>query len=338
MSPPEFVDEAYWNPKCKNFEIMDWEKWEAKNPSPPFTFDPPQRKTAYQGFKFMPLYWWTRSCYCQPFACMLHKSCFSKKPSMGRITDKNDSVLKGLLGPNPNPGAVHPALKDSLFWTQNNNAPESLISFNRYAWRSQVKGGRVVALGILGNDFTNDATCFGFAFSLNKRYVTIQTSPDGKWIQLCTFANPNDVNEECKYLYIYVVQEGDVFKDTDGNVIEYVQPGDIMRCTWGDLLDPYECNNNNLKFSYFPRRVAKLDETTGDVVRVSPHFDDLYASATSDPGKCCETCCYTCAPCMSGPERWDFQVENVSDLQVWASAPTPPTADKIERLETKFAE
>lgn len=328
----EFVDAAYWHPKCKNFTIMDWAKWEAKNPAPPMVFNPPQRYASYEGPLFCPLYWWSRSCWFQPLGWALHASCCSRKPERGKLTDVNDKILKEMLGPNPDSSRVHSSMRNSLFWTEHNNAPETLISFNRWAWRSQSEEGRVLALGDIQKDFSNDQTIFGFGFTLNKRYAALQISPDERWIMMTTFADPHDVEEECKFLYLYVVQEEDSFTTPNGTKIDHVQPGDLVRLTWGDLSDPYECDNSKLKYMYFPRRVAVLNEDTGEVEMNSPHYEALLSSATNDPNKCLETCCYTCAPCMSGIDRWDFQVSNVSDSQVYAIAPTPPSGEVIERL------
>jgi len=295
-------------------------------------FDPPQRYSNYDGVAFCGLYWWNRSWWCQPLPWCLHNSRFSRKPESGTLSDTNDKVITEMLGPNPDDSKVHPSMRNSLFWTQHNNAPETLISFNRWAWRSQSDEGRVVALGDIQKDFTNDPTMFGFIFSLNKRYAALQVSPDGKWILLTTFANPNDHEEDCKFLWFYVVQEGDIFKTPDEKTLDYVRPGDLVRLTWGDLSDPYLCDNTKLKYMYFPRRVAIIDETSGNVVRNSPHFEAMLERATNDPGKRIETCCYACAPFWSGEERWDFQVANISNKQVYAIAPIPPSGEVIERL------
>ena len=55
--PKEYLDPVYWNPKCGNFEVMDWNKFLAKNSSPPKIFDPPQKKASFGGFTSVPLWW-----------------------------------------------------------------------------------------------------------------------------------------------------------------------------------------------------------------------------------------------------------------------------------------
>ena len=327
-----YEDPAYWHPKCKNFEIVDWKKWEAMNISPPKVFDPPQRYSFYRGFKFAPTFWWHRSCYLQPLGFCYHKSCCAAKPVMGRLTDKNSKVFKDLLGPNPDSSKIPKVLRNSLFWTENNNAPEALISFNRYAWRSQTKEGRVIGVGNLLPDWTNDATFLGALYAWNspKVYVAVQESPDSKWILLTTFKDPNDTEEECMHRLIYVVQKGDVFTNPDGEIIDHVKPGDIVRVTYNatDLWD----STADLTYMYFARRVAILDESNNEVTMISPHYDELIKKATNKPPKCAQTCCYSCTCCTSGEERWDFQVNHISDLQVYTCSPTPPSGEAIERL------
>lgn len=326
----KFEDPAFWHPKCKNFEIFDWKKWEAKNVVPPKIFDPPQRHTNYVGSAFIPLWWWHRSCYFQPLALCWHQCCSSGKEEMGRITDKSMTLYKDLLRPHPDSSKVPTPLRNALFWTQNNIAAETLISFNRYAWRSQTEEGRVIGVGHAGKDFTSDATLFGaiIANRMKKRFSNVQQSPDGKWFLLNFFFDPNDTEEECTSIFIYVIQEGDVFKTPTGEIIDYVKPGDILRLTYNtaDMWD-----TSKLKYVYFPRKVATLDEVSGEV-RVTPVYEELLEKATNKPGQCCTTCCYTCMFCKSAEERFDFQVNHISDLQVYGKSFTPPSGDVIERL------
>ena len=157
-----------------------------------------------------------------------------------------------MLGANPNSSSIPIAVCNKLIWTENNIAPETLISFNRWAWRSQSDEERFVAVGTLLYDWTNDPTCFGCVFSYGQkdRFATVQVSPDEKWFLLATYADPTKIDKEVNYLCIYVVQEGDVFKTPDGNVLDYVKPGDLVRVSWGDGSDPYNCNNDNLKYMF----------------------------------------------------------------------------------------
>jgi hypothetical protein len=209
----------------------------------------------------------------------------------------------------------------------------TLISFNRWAWRTQSDEGRVVGLGNLRYDWTNDPTCFGYGFSIANanRFAAMQTSPDGIWMILATFSDPGQ-KSKVNYLHMYVVQDGDVFKTPDGNVLDHVKPGDLVRISWGDGSDPYECDNDNLKYHYFPRVVATLDETKGIVTRNDEHYSDLLTNATSEADMCCETCCYTCTCCWSAEGRFDFQVNHISDLQIFETSPDPPTLETIDRL------
>jgi len=330
--PEEYLDPVYWNPKCGNFEVIDWNKFLAKNPSPPKVFDSPQGKTSFGGCLFAPLWWWNRSWFCKPFPTVL--CCGKPKPNTARISDEGGELINQLLGANPNSSSIPIALRNKLLWTENNVAPETLLSFNRWAWRSQSDEGRVVALGTFLYDWTNDPTCFGCVFSIAQKniFANVQVSPDEKWILLSTFSDPTKIEGEVNYLYIYVVQEGDVFKTPDGKVLDHVKPGDLVRLTWGDGSDPYICDNDNLKYMYFPRAVATFDENNGVVVKNDEHYGDLLARATNESDKCCETCCYTCACCLSQKDRFDLQVNNISDLQTFASAPVPPTMDAIDRL------
>jgi len=327
---PEYTDPRYWNPKCSNFVVMDWEKWERLNPSPPKIFDPPQGKS-YKGIKFSPLWWWNRSCYFQLLACCLHSSPCSVKPEMERIS--GDVLVTKILGKHPDSENIPEALRNNLLWTENNIAPETLVSVNRFAWRSQSEEGRIIGLGKLVYDWTNDASMFGFGTScfMKTRYATVQTSPDGRWILFGTLSDPGPKGV-MNYIYFYVVQKGEQYHTTDGKLMEHVKPGDLVRVTWGDGSDPYACDNKDLKYFYFPRKVATLDEKTGVVHKNHEHYNDLLKHATNKPGKCVETCCYTCSCFMSAEDRFHFQVSNISDRQVFAMSPEPPSSQVLERL------
>jgi hypothetical protein len=336
----EFLNPDFWHPKAKNFEIIDWAKFEATNPIVPKTFDPPQRYAFFRGMSFMPLWWWNRSCLFQPIALCLHSSCCAVKPEMERISggvggDPNTNPLfQKMLGPNPDSDKVPAPLRNQLFWTENNIAPETLISFNRWAWRSNTQEGRVIGLGPLNNDWTTDVSCFAFGFSVGvkDRFMTVQASPDGKWLALAGGADLTNADGEVTYIFMYVVQPGDVFKDVTGKVLTHVKPGDIVRLSW-DPLNPYDTDPSKLEYMYFPRKVATLDEDTGVVTVNLEHYDDLLKHATHGASdKACQTCCFLCACCMTGEERFDFQVENISDRQVFAVAPVPPSGEVIDRL------
>jgi hypothetical protein len=317
-----FVDPRFWKPK--NLEIIDWKKWESLDPSVPQVFDPPQ-KEGYGSLLNIPLWWWNRSCYCQPCPILW---CCGPKPEMERISDESEILIRKLLGPNPDSTYAPEVIRNKLVWTEENIAPETLISFNRWAWRSQTEEGRVIGLGSLKYDWTNDSTCFGlyFSYGQNSRYATVQESPDKKWILLGTFSNPDG---EINYLWIYIVQEGDVFSTPDGTIIDNVKPGDGVRVSW-DSKDPYDCDNKNLTYMYFPRVVAMLNQ--GQVVKNDEHYDRLLERATNDPEQCCSTCCYSCSFCMSSEDRFNFQTSNISDLQIFAKSPSMPRSEVIDRI------
>ena len=49
-------------------------------------------------------------------------------------------------------------------------------------------------------------------------------------------------NDRFSWLTIYIIQERDILVDRDGNAVPDVSPGDMMRITYGDGSDPYECS------------------------------------------------------------------------------------------------
>ena len=316
----------YWNPECDNFILMDWEKWESLKPSPPKIFEPPQKRTC-KGIFCVPLWWWHRSCYCQPCVRMIYSSSGAK---LERITD--DEMFSKILGPHPESEKVPAPLRNKLFWMENNVAPETLVSFNRWSWRSNTKEGRIIGLGNMRYDWTKDPTCLGFLLTIiqSNMFATIQASPDGKWFLIGILLG-GPVRGYVQYHHIYVVQEDDVFKSSDGKVIEHVKKGDILRIDW-DNTDPYACDNSEVNYMYFPRPVAIFDEKTEQIKKDYRNYDDLLASAVDSPLRCAETCCYSCSPFMKNHERYDFQVSYNSNLQALASAPAPPPSQIIERL------
>lgn len=324
--PKEYMDPDYWNPQHELFEIIDWDKFLAKNPAPPRVYDPPQRKSFFDSNLNIPLWWWNRSLFCKP----LHRCVPGAKKTRSRISDDSSKLVKDMLGPSPNSQFIPEPFRNKLIWTEDNVAPETLVSFNRWAWRSQVEGGRVIGLGSLKYDWTVDNSCWGAAFGFfqQTRFATVQASPDGKWLALYTLSSPE---KEGNYLFMYIVQEGDEFTTPDGKIIDNIKPGDIARLSWVGT-DPYECDNSKLSYFYFPKVVATLNESTGVHELNDIHYANLLQNATNDSGKCCQTCCYTCTCCWSAEDRFEFQVNNINDVQVYAKAPSPPTAEAIDRL------
>lgn len=325
--PKEYLDPLYWKPECENFELVDWGRWESLNPTVPKVFDPPQRYRYLRGCSFIPLWWWHRSCYFLP--CVSTITDLSK-PKKGRISDARKDLFQKLLKPSPNPDIIPEPFRNKLFWTENNIAPETLISFNRWAWRSQSEQGRVIGLGNLKYDWTNDPTCFGAIINFGQRNIfgVIQMSPDGKWVLLSTFTNPRS-RGKVTYFHMYVVQKGDEFKTPDGETIEFVKPGDLVRVSW-NAKDPYEFDNDNVDYMYFVRTVATLEN--GVVVKDAENHGDLLDRVNNKAEMGRQTCCYCCNCSMSGEDRFDFQVANISDKQLFASSPEPPKSEIIDRL------
>jgi hypothetical protein len=321
----EYLDPLFWNPECPNFELIDWERWESKNPGPPEVFNPPQRKS-YDGGLFCPMWWTNRSCYVEPITTCLFCCCTVKTES-DRITN-GVKLFEKLLKPE-NVSEFVPDVLKGVMWTEDNIAPESLINFSSGAWRPETDVNRSVGVVNTLDDWTNNPTGVGWLFSRVRNSANIQVSPSGKWIVLGVFTDPSSAGT-ISYIWIYVVQEGDVFRGRDGKVLDYVKPGDLCRLTW-DSSDPYSCDNENLTYMYFPRKVASLDQD-GKIVRNQPHFDALLRRATAPQEKCCETCCYTCSFSMNAQERFDYQVATVSDKQQFNQSPPPPAVELIDRL------
>mmetsp|Transcript_24163 Transcript_24163/g.35807 ORF Transcript_24163/g.35807 Transcript_24163/m.35807 type:complete len:366 (+) Transcript_24163:145-1242(+) len=326
------LDPNLWSPNENYpFILIDWNKWESLNPAPPKIYDPPQRYDYYGSWYGAPLIWWNRSCYCQPLVNLCCIPFCSPKNKTARISSESDEMFQNLLGPHPGDSSVVPEpFRNHLLWTADNNAPETLVSFNRWAWRKP-KGNRVIGVGRAKYDWTNDRTCCGCLFSviLSQTFGTVQMSPDGKWFLLnsASFARKGGGN----YMWLYVIQEDDEFTTPEGEVIDYVKPGDLIRLSW-DGSDPYQCDNSKLLYMYFPRPVATLNEETGVITKNAIHFDELHRRATQPAGKWCETCCYACACTITGPERWDFQTQHINDQQIYAPrSPDPPTSEMIDR-------
>lgn len=113
----QFLNPDYWHPKCKNFEIIDWDKFLAKDPSVPKRFNPPQRKlTKFLGAppnqtKFG---WWKRSTIGAPDLSE------GVKTQIGKIDDPNLELFRGLLGLNPDSSKVPEPFRNCLLWMENN--------------------------------------------------------------------------------------------------------------------------------------------------------------------------------------------------------------------------
>lgn len=275
--------------------------------------------------------WWSnRSWLLQPLPCLFY-SCCSPKPSKERISD-GDKLFTKLLRPEAESEYAPEELRNHLFWTEDNIAHETLVSFGNWAWRRQDKENpRVIGLGTLQHGWTNNPTCFGAILArISTSFLTVKRSPDGKWIYLTGIDDPSKNGEIRGSIWIYIVQEGDVFTTPDGRVLEEVKPGDLCRLTWeGD--DLYDCDNSKLTYMYFPKRVVSLDEN-GQLVRNQPYFDNLVGKAKAPQDKCRQTCCYTCSCCMTSEQRFEFSTNFISDEQYFSEPPIPPTGEVVDRL------
>ncbi len=327
----EMVNRDYWHPKNVNFQIIDWERWDTEcSVKIPKVFDPPQR---YNTKRLVPddMYWWHRSKILFPGRDAWEASV---KHDYALISDPSMNLFRKLLGPNPDSSSVPEPIRNKLFWMQYNDASEALVSFNRWAWRSNVKGGRSIGLGWMGGDWTNSPNVLGknMTDATQDFFVNVQASPDEKWFKLAIIqSDPADPKAGVGWLDIYIVQEGDEFTDRDGNVLDYVKPGDMLRLTYGRI-DPYDCEPEHLIFAYFPRTVAIIDEENGKITSNCPHYDALVETATSQPPEDAElaTFGFTDASSMTLEERFDFQSSYVSDIQMFSSAATPPYGEDIE--------
>lgn len=331
--PPELLDPDYWHPKSKNFAIIDWERWDALKCVVPKVVDFPQRYDHQTRQDNDEMDWWHRSKLNFPGIDAWQET---HKPDYGLVSDETLDLFSKLLGPHPNSSLIPEALRNKLYWMENNDASEALVSFNRWAWRSQTDGnGRPIGLGWMQTDWTNSPNDMGIKQANGSGFINVQQSPDKKWIKLAGIlphlGHPSSADSMVIWLDIYVVQEGEVYTDRDGNVLDYVKPGDLFRFN-GDQINPYTCNEDT--FYYFPRTVAVLDEETGKITPECPHYEALIDNATGQPSKDLErkTFGFTNASELSREERWDFQVSYLSDIQMYSSAATPPLGDDIENL------
>jgi len=329
---PELVNADYWHPKASNFEIIDWEKYETKCGSffEDLVYDPPQRaKTPSINLVNDDMTWWQRSQINFPQTWAT-----SVKPNIGVVDDDSLNLFAALLGPNPDSSLVPEPFRNNLLWMQDNEAPELLVSFNRGAWRANTPEGRSIGVTWMREDWSTPPNAWGYTIAnyLATSAINWQTSPDGKFIKFARMAgDPSDPDIEVHWTDMYIIQEGDEFKDSHGNVMTDVEPGDIVRYTF-DTHDAYSCSPEDYKFQYLPRKVAVLNEETGKITPYSPHYERLLGTIAAQPPAelHLQTLGFTNATTMYMPERWDFYVKHLSRYQLYTSAPTPPHADLLE--------
>ena len=340
----EFLDPNYWHPLNPNFEIIDWERWEACEPVVPLRYDPPQRSQPSvdpdvpdlgEIFDASLFFQWGRQDQLSDEVIAT-----GAKPTVGNVTDPDMGLFRGLLGPRPESSVVPEPFRNKLLWMQDNWIFEYLVSFNRGAWRTNTPEGRVIGLAQLSLDWTYSATelPFGIATTQMNSFLNFQMSPDGKWLQLYTSSQMTDPEgAPGKWLAMYIVQEGDVFTDKDGNVLEWVQPGDIYRLEYGDTRDPYKCKE--VTYAYFPRVVATLDKATGVVTTVPRNHGDLIAAVTAEPPAplAARTDNFTTSANLTQPDKFDFVSTYEPDRQMYLSSPEPPYGAIIEDIGASTA-
>ena len=247
------------------------------------------------------------------------------KPFAAKISE---DLFEKILGASPDSSKVPEPFRNKLFWMQDNPGPEELCSFNRWAWRSDVEGGRTIAIGTVKFDWTNDVSKFGLSMAPDgiRLYVFLQMSPCGKYIKL-KFGHPYAPEGLWgSTMTIYVIQEDDVMVDHLGNKID-TKGGDMLRITYMAGKDPYDCSPANMKFMYRVRTVAELDEESGEIKTDFPAYDELMekVNASAPEG-------VTSVENLTVQERFALNTSSVYDTQAYFTSPAPPTGDEIENL------
>lgn len=115
--------------------------------------------------------------------------------------------------------------------------------------------------------------------------------------------------------------------DRDGNPVPDVNPGDIMRLSYGDNMDPYDCDPDKIELCYLMRRVATYNEETGKVDKNPSQFERLMAKVNEPLPVGLEN-----VSDLTHIERFDLSRKTFCDLQIYNTAPVPPTGDEIENL------
>jgi hypothetical protein len=292
----------------------------------PKVYDPPQRYGKGSQSVSMPLigenYETNMEYYFVEKTLTPEKIAKSGKPNAAKISE---DLFDKILRPNPDSSKVPEPFRNHLLWMEDNHMAEELVSFNSWAWRSQTEGnGRVIGLGNLKYDWTNDASKLGFLLSIFLNpYICIQESPCKKYLKLAGLED----NKASTWMTMYVIQEGDIFVDRDGKPVPNVNPGDILRVTYGDGSDPYECSPDKIVFAYFVRRVATYNEETGKVERNSSQYKRIMDKVNAPLPEGLENVAH-----LTLPERFDLSRETVCDLQLYKNTRVPPTGAEIEDL------
>lgn len=330
------IQAAYANPEIwKCLPTYDWDKWYANDPDGKLSkvYDSPLRYGLDHGGIDLssPKYDSGIAAFFLSPQLSPEQIAATMKPNTAEMTG---DLFDKILGPAADSSKVPEPFRNALFWMQGNHFAEELVSFNRWAWRSQSeeKNGRVIAVGCTPSDWTNDPTLYG-SFGANfVSFMGLQQSPCKKWYAFGSIEydlkENKVVNAYNNYNKFYVVQEDDEFVDRFGKPVPYMTPGSLVRLSWGTPGgDEYECSPANLTLMYTPRKVATYNEETGKVEKVSPNYEALmYAVANKPPED------FTSFEYMTRQERYDMIISTVSDKQLYRSALTPPGEDFFENL------
>lgn len=355
----EFTEPDYWHPKSENFVIINWEMFEAENPTIPNVLTMPQRDmrntpslgrfSTEESIKNR-IDWFNRTEF--------KPSGEWAKPGVGKIDDESLALFRGILGRSPDSSKVPKPFRNRLFWMQNNHLPEDLVSFNRAAWRSAAKEGeegRSVGLCSLFYDWTSSPNKGGYMLADKSKdvFANFQVSPDGKWIKMFVTIDlddsvqhkggfqkldPSKEDGRGVWMTFYVVQEEDEIKikeeDENGKeIFTPMMPGDVIRLTYENRCDPYD--HSKIVFCYRPVVVAEIDEETGEITKKQPYFNQLVECATKkvpdDEIGVVNQNTVIVKP-MSTHKRWDFQVKYISNTQRFYSSPEPPYGAAIENI------
>jgi hypothetical protein len=322
------LNPALWNAA----PVIDWDKFYAADPDSkvPKEYDPPQRygvgplmvSMPLQSPRYDPLdyYFVADDSKLTP-----EEVASAGKPNSAKISE---DLLPQLLGPSPDSSAIPEPFRNALFWLEDNHFAEEFVSFNKWAWRpASENNDRAVALGSMKYDWTNDASKLGLGYAnFQKTYLTMQESPCKKYYKLTDVKSVLGKSKHGKWLTFYVIQEGDDIRDRNGALLD-VNPGDLMRLTYGEGDDPYDCAPANIVFSYLARKIAVLDEETGEVTPVSPCYEQCMTKVKTPMPKGLEN-----TALLSMKERFDMSRATVCDSQLYFPSPDPPTGDAIEKL------
>lgn len=297
-------------------------------------YNPPQFYDAFNGTDYKLTYWYHRT----PIAFNVKKK-LGPDHRFDKLTDR--SLYTNFLHPfNPH----CPKELQGVFWMRDNvQAPETIVCFNGWAWKSNPVGRKgMVGMGTLKYNWSHEPTNYGADFILATADAVggVQIHPSGKWISLMMIpSDPTDVNGEITYFWIYVIQPGEEFFDQDGKKIDYLQPGDLLRLSWNGT-DPYSCKNEDMSYFYTPRKIAHLDDNGKTVINES-NLDALIQKATQTSREIEATGNkYYKKPSwfgfwsggMDARQRAELNRQEINLVQVWQQAPMPPMPAKIDHL------